>query len=290
MSAKRSKIGKKVETAVLLACVRRCCLCVFLDKRTQKRKGQIAHLNRDRSDSSFKNLVYLCLEHHDEYDGQTRLSKSLTVSEVRTYRDRLYAKNPAFKQPPKDSKRKARATSHWPSNTPEYAMLRKRYKKETDYYSDPWRFPLWQVGNLPEFFAYKARNRCDGICLIERIDLPDDRIVVVCIEAAGTPGQSITNTVESLCFQVCERFEIPYRRLVWLEHYDVFDDSRWNMVTFEKHPPDYVFEGPKWTEMTPAMWRDLRLRPKKKLRMRNGVFESKITKLFPWPTEAILES
>jgi len=64
-----------------------------LNSRNDVRKGQIAHLNRDPGDSRFENLVYLCFEHHDEYDSQTSQSKALLLEEVRDYRDRLYAQN-----------------------------------------------------------------------------------------------------------------------------------------------------------------------------------------------------
>jgi len=74
----------------LTASRRRCCLCVFLFNREEVRKGQIAHLNGDASDNDFGNLVWLCLDHHDEYDGRTSQSKGFTRSEVRTYRDQLY--------------------------------------------------------------------------------------------------------------------------------------------------------------------------------------------------------
>ncbi len=165
-------------------------------------------------------------------------------------------------------------------DTSEYDIVRSRFSEKLDFTLQPWRYPLWQVANQPEFFAYKAGNRSDGVCLIERIDLPDGRIVIVCIETAGNPGVSITNSVEELCFQVCERFEIPAERLVWLEHYD-YDEL------FGQKPPDGTFRDPEWTEVTSEIWRGLRLRPKKKMEKRLGQFESKLTKLFNWPTEAI---
>ena len=72
----------------------------------------------------------------------------------------------------------------------------------------PWSFPTWQVANEPELFPYKGKNGWDGICLIERIDLPDGRIVIAAIQVPGNPGNSITNSAEVLCFQVCERFRV----------------------------------------------------------------------------------
>ncbi len=141
--------------------------------------------------------------------------------------------------------------------------MRTRFSKDLEFTRKPWRYPLWQVANEPELFAYKAGNRADGVCLVERIDLPDGRIVISCIAVTGNPGNSITNCVEELCFQVCERFEIPAEKLVWLEHYDYDDDAEWNMVEFKRMPPDRPFEDPTWIRMTPEMWRDLRLRTKK---------------------------
>src|SRR5947207_11328452 len=88
--AARTTIPKSVETQVLTACRRRCCLCVFLTDRDDIRKGQIAHLNGDPSDSRFRNLVWLCFDHHDEYDSQTSQSKGLQPEQVKEYRERLY--------------------------------------------------------------------------------------------------------------------------------------------------------------------------------------------------------
>ena len=274
----------------MVAARRRCCLCVFLHHRDEVRKGQIAHLNRDPSDFRFENLVWLCFEHHDEYDSRTSQSKGLISAEVRAYRDAIHARNDTEgKRSFLEDTQSAKAVELPPlSPTSEYETLRKRFARELDFTSTPWHYPLWQVANDPDFFAYKAGNGADGVCLIERVNLPDGRIVIACIQTAGNPGLSITNGVEELCFQVCERFEIPANRLVWLEHYDYDEKGEWNMVTFEQTPPQGPFANPKWVDMTPELWRDLRLKPKKKLTSCRGQFRSKLMKLFPWPTEALL--
>ena len=87
--AKRTKVPKTTETKVLLQSRRRCCLCVALRDDSAVKKGQIAHLDKDPNNNDIFNLVYLCFEHHDEYDGTTSQSKGLTELEVRTYRDQL---------------------------------------------------------------------------------------------------------------------------------------------------------------------------------------------------------
>jgi len=85
----RKAIKVADETALLTQCLRLCCLCYFLkDDRTEKR-GQIAHIDHDRSNNKLKNLVWLCFDHHDIYDSQTRQSKGLTAGEVIKYKERL---------------------------------------------------------------------------------------------------------------------------------------------------------------------------------------------------------
>jgi len=260
---------------------------MYLKDCTDVRKGQIAHLNRDRSDSQFENLVFLCLEHHDEYDSRPSQSKGFSSEEVRQYRDRLYKKYQALPIN-EDASHTEQVVDLSPlPEISEYETVRQRFPNELNFASRQWRYSLWQVANKPDFFAYKAGNS-DGVCLIERIDLPDGRIAIICIETAGNPGTSITNCVEDICFQVCERFEIPSHRLVWIEHYDYDEQAEWNMVTFRRMPPDRPFEDPQWLEMTPDLWRGLCLQPKRKLIQRHGQFESKITKLFHWPDEALI--
>jgi hypothetical protein len=219
----RKPASRSVEKEVLVSSRRRCCLCVFLNNLDETCRGQIAHLNRDRSDSRFENLVFLCLKHHDEYDTKTTQSKAFLPEEVQEYRERLYRKN-GEQRSEKEIESIDDCFDLMPLlDVSEYEIVRKQFAGEFAFLSSRWRFPLWQVSNQPDLFAYKAKNRSDGICLIERIDLPDGRIVIACIEIAGNPGLSITNGVEELCFQVCERFSIPTKRLVWLEHYDYFE-------------------------------------------------------------------
>ena len=212
-------------------------------------------------------------------------SKGFTVAEVRHYRDALYARNryrPTAGHP--------QATEHILEAFPELpalAALRRRLADKWAFLRGTWRFPLWLVANKSDLFAFRGGNGSDGVCIIERVDLPDGRIVIACIEPLGNPGQSITNAVEAICFQVCERFDIPAQRLVWLEHYDYLDDHGWWRVSFESLPPDTLFENPSWTAMTEEMWQNLRLRPRRRFYRNRGELGSKLKKLFYWPTEAL---
>ena len=80
----------EVVRQVLVASRRRCCICFGLHKDLRVKTGQLAHLNRDRSDSDAANLAFMCLEHHDWFDSKTSQSKGPTVGEARHYRDELY--------------------------------------------------------------------------------------------------------------------------------------------------------------------------------------------------------
>lgn len=77
---------------VLLRSRRRCCVCYGLHGDLSVKQGQIAHLDQDNANSDPDNLAFLCLLHHDQYDGKTSQSKALRESEVKHHRTELYAK------------------------------------------------------------------------------------------------------------------------------------------------------------------------------------------------------
>ncbi|MCJ7773740.1 MAG: hypothetical protein MUP22_11485 [Desulfobacterales bacterium] len=87
---KRKSVPKSVETEVLTKSRRRCCLCYGLKRDDSEKAGQIAHLDGNASNNDIQNLAFLCLEHHDKYDGSTSQSKGYTIQEVKNYRRQLY--------------------------------------------------------------------------------------------------------------------------------------------------------------------------------------------------------
>lgn len=87
----RKSIPKAAETNVLTQCKRRCAVCYGLHLDVSIKKGQIAHLDQEAANNELENLVFLCFDHHDEYDSRTSQSKGLTKGEVRHFRDELIA-------------------------------------------------------------------------------------------------------------------------------------------------------------------------------------------------------
>ena len=86
----RKKISTETEAHILLKSRRRCCLCFWLDGVDEVQKGQIAHLDQNNQNAQEDNLAFLCFDHHDEFDGKTRIAKGLKETEVKSWRDELY--------------------------------------------------------------------------------------------------------------------------------------------------------------------------------------------------------
>jgi hypothetical protein len=96
----RKAVPQETQVEVLAACRRRCAICFGLNGDTGIKSGQIAHLDRDASNPSADNLVFLCLEHHDQFDSITSQSKGLTSDEVRRFRQELAAAIEHLYRPP----------------------------------------------------------------------------------------------------------------------------------------------------------------------------------------------
>lgn len=88
--SKRKTPSPDTQAEVLIQSARRCCICFGLHTDFTTKAGQIAHLDGNSANSEIKNLAWLCLPHHDQYDTKTRQSKGLTVREVKKYRASLY--------------------------------------------------------------------------------------------------------------------------------------------------------------------------------------------------------
>jgi hypothetical protein len=86
----RCSLSPDDEAKVFEKCRRRCCVCFVLDGDASEKKGQLAHLDQNRSNNAINNFVFLCLPHHDTYDSKTSQAKNLTEREVRLYQAKLY--------------------------------------------------------------------------------------------------------------------------------------------------------------------------------------------------------
>src|SRR5579862_4565344 len=78
------------ELIVLDRSRRRCALCFHIDGDLTEKHGQIAHADKDPTNSAEDNLVWLCLPHHSVFDSKTSQHKNYTSAEVKRARDTLY--------------------------------------------------------------------------------------------------------------------------------------------------------------------------------------------------------
>jgi len=86
----RKRIPTEIETAVLARSARRCTLCFILSRDLSEKRGQIAHLDQDPSNSAEDNLAFMCLDHHSLYDSTTSQHKNYTIAEVKAAREKLH--------------------------------------------------------------------------------------------------------------------------------------------------------------------------------------------------------
>jgi hypothetical protein len=87
---KHRPILQETITAIFVSSGRRCCLCFGLNGDFAQKQGQIAHVDHNSTNPDFDNLAFLCLNHHDRYDGQIWQSKGYTIQELKAYWDLLY--------------------------------------------------------------------------------------------------------------------------------------------------------------------------------------------------------
>src|SRR5713226_5421811 len=93
----RTSFPEAVQIEVLTRCRRRCLLCYALEGDVRAKDGQIAHIDRNPANAELENAAYLCLNHHDEYDGTRRQSKRFKPDELKYYQGLLHEAVPSFR-------------------------------------------------------------------------------------------------------------------------------------------------------------------------------------------------
>ncbi len=80
---RRKKIPKEIADELIFKSDRKCCVCKELGK-------QIHHIDGDTENSNVENLVFLCLNHHDEVSKSGGISRNLSPGLLRKYRSLLF--------------------------------------------------------------------------------------------------------------------------------------------------------------------------------------------------------
>lgn len=91
LDRKRKKWPEDVRSKILTQSKRICALCFyFKGDSSEKIRGQIAHIDRQATNSTVENGTYLCKDHHDEYDVVSQQSQRLSEAELKEARARVY--------------------------------------------------------------------------------------------------------------------------------------------------------------------------------------------------------
>ena len=120
-------------------------------------------------------------------------------------------------------------------------------------------------------YAYGRKNELPTA----KCNLEVHKNLVICSERPDNQGPSITNAVEHIATDVCEKFNIEARSLIWVEHYPKKtsekyggsnDVEHYNLVFFNMEggghfDPDTKvrFYNPRWITITPEMVELLRI-------------------------------
>jgi len=72
---------------------------VALQSDCEVKTGQIDHIDGDPSNNDLDNLIFLCLEHHNQKGSRTSQSKNFTTLELKRYRNSLYKRYPDVSVP-----------------------------------------------------------------------------------------------------------------------------------------------------------------------------------------------
>lgn len=111
-------------------------------------------------------------------------------------------------------------------------------------------------------FDYIGLWGCDSQCRVRVFDV-DAAPVVVLSELSSNEGTSVTNALETVASQVCERYRLDGLDVIWIEHYPdertpsqrargerdpIFDEhfSAVNFGTIERSARGWLFRDPRW--------------------------------------------
>jgi hypothetical protein len=91
---KRRRVDQEVAADVRFAVDDRCCMCEPVSGAfpPRVRNGQLHHLDENPSNNGPDNLVWLCLEHHEEAGKVGKASRRLSAGTIRRYRSLLQKK------------------------------------------------------------------------------------------------------------------------------------------------------------------------------------------------------
>lgn len=83
-----------------------------------------------------------------------------------------------------------------------------------------------------------------------QIDILGRVVIATQLDIDDMPGTSITNAAETVAKGVCDKYNIKYNELIWIEHYkqDYTGRDSYKLVNFDIQ--DGIFSNPNWEDIS----------------------------------------
>lgn len=82
------------------------------------------------------------------------------------------------------------------------------------------------------------------------VDILGNVAVVTQMDMSERPGTSVTNAAETIAEDICNKFKIPYKKLIFIEHYkdESFGQETYSLVNFDIDCNKFL--NPKWKRIS----------------------------------------
>ncbi|MDR0604967.1 MAG: hypothetical protein LBG80_11755 [Bacteroidales bacterium] len=107
---------------------------------------------------------------------------------------------------------------------------------------------------IVDIFDFKGLWDVHSRCGLRIMQKNDKYIVIVSELYQDNPGTSVTQATSSLAKQICEAYNLPQEKIVYIEHNPdmnsklSFYDEEFYLVTFNMDHGD--FSSPQWRQLT----------------------------------------
>ncbi len=155
MSKTRPKLSEHIAADVMYAVDLRCCMCeAIAGLPPRSRNGQIHHLDGDPTNNARENLVWLCLEHHEDVGKTGKTSRRISPEVIRRYRSMLEAGVERDRRHV-EQRRSSRVIYQAALDANVVTQL---WKLKTSWAWDDWRNLLLEVDSFPPGIGYEAKR------------------------------------------------------------------------------------------------------------------------------------
>ena len=157
---RRRPINEETAAEVRYSVDMRCCLCEPINGVPPRtRNGQIHHLDEDPGNNELANLVWLCLEHHEDVGKTGKVSRRISSATLTKYRDLLQRKVQRIREHPDPRPRAARRAFLEAFDAQVVLEIKKlQYRVGNDHNWERIAPILYEVSIYPDTVGFEAKE------------------------------------------------------------------------------------------------------------------------------------